>query len=76
VTVQAHTMTEGNPFGNTSSNGCDSGMRLFTHLLQQELYNTIVLHPFILGEVVVKQFFTTIFLFDISQEEQSSVYKV
>jgi hypothetical protein len=51
-------------------------MRLFTHLLQQELYNTIVLHPFMLGEVVVKQFFTTIFLFDISQEEQPSVYKV
>jgi plastocyanin len=56
----AHTVTEGNPSGNTPPNGFDSGIlapgNAFTHTFATagtvQYYCT--LHPFMLGEVIVK----------------------
>ncbi|MFZ0222893.1 MAG: plastocyanin/azurin family copper-binding protein [Candidatus Nitrosopolaris sp.] len=56
----AHTVTEGNPSGNTPPNGFDSGFlapgNAFTHTFATagtvQYYCT--LHPFMLGEVIVK----------------------
>jgi plastocyanin len=56
----AHTVTEGNPSGNTPPNGFDSGIlapgNAFTHAFAAagtvQYYCT--LHPFMLGEVIVK----------------------
>jgi len=56
----AHTVTEGNPSGNTPSNGFDSGIlnpgQTFKHAFDKpgtvDYYCT--LHPFMLGQVMVK----------------------
>jgi plastocyanin len=56
----AHTVTEGNPSGNTPSNGFDSGIlgpgQTFKHAFDKagtvSYYCT--LHPFMLGQVIVK----------------------
>ncbi len=56
----AHTVTEGNPSGNTPPNGFDSGIlapgKTFTHTFDTagtiQYYCT--LHPTMLGEVIVK----------------------
>jgi len=55
-----HTVTEGNPSGNTPANGFDSGIlapgKIFTHTFSTpgtvQYYCT--LHPTMLGEVIVK----------------------
>src|SRR5215469_13852436 len=68
----AHKVTEGNPSGNTPSSGCDQAFsrlecRSLTFAIAGIVQYYCNLHPFMLGKVVVKQFFTTIFLLDISR---------
>jgi plastocyanin len=56
----AHTVTEGNPSGNTPPNGFDSGIlapgKTFTHTFDKpgtvQYYCT--LHPTMLGEIIIK----------------------
>jgi plastocyanin len=56
----AHTVTEGNPSGNTPSNGFDSGIlspgQTFKHAFDKpgKVGYYCTLHPFMLGRVIVK----------------------
>ena len=56
----AHTVTEGNPSGNTPSNGFDSGIlgpgQTFKHAFDKPgtVSYDCTLHPFMLGQVIVK----------------------
>jgi plastocyanin len=56
----AHTVTEGNPSGNTPSNGFDSGIlgpgQTFIHAFDKQgtVSYYCTLHPFMLGQVIVK----------------------
>ena len=56
----AHTVTEGNPSGNTPSNGFDSGIlgpgQTFKHAFDKPgtVSCSCTLHPFMLGQVIVK----------------------
>ncbi len=56
----AHTVTEGNPSGNTPPNGYDSGIlapgEKFTHTLDtaETIQYYCTLHPTMMGEVIVK----------------------
>ena len=58
--ITAHTVTEGNPSGNTPSNGFDSGIlspgQTFKHVFEKPgmVGYFCRLHPFMLGQVVVK----------------------
>ena len=55
-----HTVTEGNPSGNTPANGFDSGImapgKTFTHTFDTPgtIQYSCTLHPTMLGEVIVK----------------------
>jgi plastocyanin len=55
-----HTVTEGNPSGNTPANGFDSGImapgKTFTHMFGSSgtIQYYCTLHPTMLGEVIVK----------------------
>lgn len=55
-----HTVTEGNPSGNTPANGFDSGImapgKTFTHTFDTPgtVQYSCTLHPTMLGEVIVK----------------------
>jgi plastocyanin len=58
--ITAHTVTEGNPSGNTPSNGFDSGIlgpgQTFKHVFEKPgmVGYFCRLHPFMLGQVIVK----------------------
>jgi plastocyanin len=58
--ITAHTVTEGNPSGNTPSNGFDSGIlspgQTFKHVFEKPATVAYFcrLHPFMLGQVIVK----------------------